>query len=235
MNTVDLVTKAATGFYNVLQQDKNGRYKSWEHCYSTFYEARKETNPDVDYLSLMLAFYLASWGMYRGSSFLLQKDYKIHVPIVKELLKPKYDCLVDIKCVDFRDQKIQELVFHDLQLFFKDYYKDVRSSVAEKETKRGVSDTLITKILMGTLACVPAYDRYFISGIKETKVSTGNYNINSILRLADFYETNQEKLEATRRTLKVGVHDYPQMKMIDMGFWQIGFELDLNRGLKKAH
>ena len=31
--------------------------------------------------------YLSSWGMYRGSSFLLQKDYKIHKPIIVEALK----------------------------------------------------------------------------------------------------------------------------------------------------
>ena len=28
---------------------------------------------------------------------------------------------------------------------------------------------------------------------------------------------------------------YPQMKMLDMGFWQIGFELDMKKGLQVAH
>ena len=28
--------------------------------------------------------------MYRGSSFLLQKDYKVHIPVVEELLQTKY-------------------------------------------------------------------------------------------------------------------------------------------------
>ena len=74
METVDLIIKAATEFYEELRQDQNGRYRSWEYCYSSFGEARTGTI-DVDYLSLQLAFYLASWGMYRGSSFLLQKDY----------------------------------------------------------------------------------------------------------------------------------------------------------------
>lgn len=45
-------------------------------------------------MSLQLAFYLASWGMYRGSSFLLQKDYRVHIPVVKELLQKKYDVLL---------------------------------------------------------------------------------------------------------------------------------------------
>ena len=45
--------------------------------------AFSDFNNDVDYLTLQLAFYLASWGMYRGSSELLQKDYLIHEPIVE--------------------------------------------------------------------------------------------------------------------------------------------------------
>ena len=28
---------------------------------------------------------------------------------------------------------------------------------------------------------------------------------------------------------------YPQMKLLDMGFWQIGFEKDANKGLQIPH
>ena len=91
MDTVDLIIKSSTEFYNDLKVDENGRYRSWEHCYSHFIKARGSQEIDYDYLSLQLAFYLASWGMYRGSSFLLQKDYKVHIPVVKELLNEKYD------------------------------------------------------------------------------------------------------------------------------------------------
>ena len=50
----------------------------------TFYGRSKENDVNLDYLSLQLAFYLASWGMYRGSSFLIQKDYRVHIPVVRE-------------------------------------------------------------------------------------------------------------------------------------------------------
>lgn len=36
-----------------------------------------------------LAFYLASWGMLRGSSFLLQKDYLIHNYFIEEVVMNK--------------------------------------------------------------------------------------------------------------------------------------------------
>ena len=87
---------------------------------------------------------------------------------------------------------------------------------------------------MGTLGCVPAYDRYFISGVKSQRVTTGIYNINSLLRLVEFYEQNKIRLEEARKNLKVFGIPYPQMKMLDMGFWQIGF-INENDRSKKAH
>lgn len=110
MDTVDLIIKSSTEFYNDLKVDENGRYRSWEHCYSHFIKARGSQEIDYDYLSLQLAFYLASWGMYRGSSFLLQKDYKVHIPVVEELLSEKYDVLAGIKCVSFREKSNQQLL-----------------------------------------------------------------------------------------------------------------------------
>ena len=234
MDTVDLIIKSSTEFYNDLKVDENGRYRSWEHCYSHFIKARGSQEIDYDYLSLQLAFYLASWGMYRGSSFLLQKDYKVHIPVVKELLSEKYDVLSGIECVSFREKSNQQLLL-DINSFLGQYYDKIRHKVKEQELKNQLSFTLITKILMGTLGCVPAYDRYFIAGIKNQKVATGNYNIRSIMQLVSFYEKNADRLEPVREKMEVEGMPYPQMKMIDMGFWQVGFDLDTNKGIKNAH
>ena len=81
---------------------------------------------------------------------------------------------------------------------------------------------------MGTLGCVPAYDRYFIAGIKNQKIATGNYNIKSIMQIVDFYEKNADRLESARLKMLLDGIPYPQMKLLDMGFWQIGLELDMN-------
>lgn len=116
-----------------------------------------------------------------------------------------------------------------------EYYDVIRKSVKEQEVKKQLSDTLITKILMGTLGCVPAYDRYFIAGIKAQGVAIGNYNINSILKLVDFYEENADRLEPVRKGMLIYDLLYLQMKMLDMGFWQIGFELNTQKGLKVLH
>jgi hypothetical protein len=41
---------------------------------------------DKDAAALQLGFYLASWGMYRGSSFLLRRWSTVHVVVVATCL-----------------------------------------------------------------------------------------------------------------------------------------------------
>lgn len=71
------------------------REKSWVWCHKPFIDNKDKNDEEtIDMLALHLGFYLASWGMYRGSSFLLQKDYKVHVPIVKIIINNENDFLV---------------------------------------------------------------------------------------------------------------------------------------------
>ena len=142
--------------------------------------------------------------------------------------------MAGIDCIGFRDESNQKLL-QDINSFLEQYYDKIRHEVKEQELKNQLSFTLITKILMGTLGCVPAYDRYFIAGIKNQKVATGNYNIRSIMQLVNFYEKNADRLEPVREKMEVEGMPYPQMKMIDMGFWQVGFDLDASKGIKNAH
>ena len=90
--------------------------------------------------------------------------------------------------------------------------------------KSPVSATLVTKILMGTLVCVPSYDEYFVKGIKKKEVARGTFNLKSITELAEFYKGNYDEFELVRQKLWVKDIKYPQMKLLDMGFWQIGKE-----------
>ena len=223
MDAIDELIDAAQIFYADARRDENGRSRSWEHCYRVFRDARTDTSPDCDYLSLHLAFYLASWGMYRGSSFLLQKDYKVLVPVVEEILKPEYDCLFGVACVGLREDEVQGSL-EKLYKYIAKNFQPIRNEVAGREVPTPVSPVLITKILMGTLGCVPAYDRFFQDGVATYKVTTREYSLDSVLRLADIYEAHNDRLEEVRRGFEGDGLTYPQMKLLDMGFWQIGFE-----------
>ena len=114
----------------------------------------------------------------------------------------------------------------EINEFIANYYDVIRREVRGAALKNNLSDTLITKILMGTLGCVPAYDRYFVTGLRSQKVAIGTYNIKSILQLVDFYEKNLEQLDLVQKNFIVADMLYPQMKILDMGFWQIGFDLE---------
>ena len=146
-------------------------------------------------------------------------------PIVEKILKPEYDCLFGVACVSLRESEVQERytnVYDDIA----EHFRPIRNEVAGREVASSVSPVLITKILMGTLGCVPAYDRFFQDGVATYKVTTQEYSLESVRKLAKFYEAHNDRLEEARRGMRVGDLIYPQMKVLDMGFWQVGFERD---------
>ena len=223
MEAIDELINAAQTFYDDARANENGRSRSWEHCYRVFRDARTDPSPDYDYLSLHLAFYLASWGMYRGSCFILQKDYKVHTPIVEKILKPEYDCLFGLACTDLRNDDVRAQL-KNLSDFIAAHFQPIRDEVAGREVVSSVSPVLITKILMGTLGCVPAYDRFFEEGAKYLGLEKKSYNKDSLLELADIYEAHNDRLEEARRGMQCEDLTYPQMKLLDMGFWQVGYD-----------
>lgn len=217
MDTYQAITKEITDFHSGMQGDPHHRFRSWEHCYS-FFQSKPQ---DYDLASLHLAFYLASWGMYRGSSFLLQKDYLIHHDVVKEILKPKYQKLSDISFVDFSSDKKDEIIGDLFELidWVKGWYKN------NTTTKRGdinVTDTLATKILMGTLGCTPAYDSYFKIGLKEHNLTFSYLNKNNFSDLISFCLEYQQAFEQAQKNVSQYGVRYPIMKVIDIYFWHLG-------------
>lgn len=213
-------------FHQSIVTDPHHRYRSWEHCYQFF----SQRPTDVDLACLHLGFYLASWGMYRGSSFLLQKDYRVHRLVVEELLKPEYQEIRAITIADLRSidggrltEKILRLVGW-IQHCYADY-------VGHHERRINVTDTLATKILLGTLGCIPAYDRYFVDGIKKCGLSYSYINKQNFSALLAFCMKYQNDfLEARQHISAYGV-EYPEMKIVDMYFWMVGAnEANVNEG-----
>ena len=158
--------------------------------------------------------------MYRGSSFLLQKDYKVHTPIVEEILKPEYDCLFGLACADLRESEVQ-MMLTTVYDYIAAYFRPMRDEAAGRAVASPVSPVLITKILMGTLGCVPAYDRFFQDGVATCRVTTREYSLKSVLSLADFYEEHNDRLAEARKDFEGDGLTYLQMKLLDMGFGRL--------------
>ena len=189
---------------------------SWEHCYDYF----GQDEVDVDKACLHMAFYLASWGMYRGSSFLLWKDYLIHKEVVKGLLEKKH---LRKENADYSGSDISEII--DLCGWIRNWYKVNTGKINGEAREANATPTLVTKIVLGALGCVPAYDRYFIDGLRNKEICPLNPNQKGIKALVDFYISHRSQFDALQMKIKtIGGRPYPAMKLIDMYFWQIGSE-----------
>ena len=214
-------------FLKELEDNQPHRYRSWEICHDTFlkFENKKLTEEDLDYLALHLGFYLASWGMYRGSSFLLQYyDYTIHKAAVK--IAMDYKDLFHINPFEQTDKYLYLLFDSKAGLYNKldHYYTELRKNV--KDTNSGISSTLITKILIGIFGCVPAYDRFFLDGITPFKISKTSNNQPNLKSLIDYIKNNSDLLQELYSVLNSidTKRHYTIMKIIDMYFWQIGYK-----------
>lgn len=206
-----------------LTNDEFHRYKSWDHCYNAF-----STKSDIELLALHLGFYLASWGMYRGSGGLLQKNHRIHLGAIKILQSRNYYQLQCNPTNEVKEKDVLQIISlkGDLSLYYNGIMHKKGNNL---EKPISPTDTLISKIILGTLACVPAYDRYFLMGMKHYGIKHRLFNEGSLLVLFAFIEQNQPALTKSQHEIhkQTGNH-YPFMKLLDMFFWQTGYEMEIN-------
>lgn len=214
--------------YQEAQKNRYSEAHAWDICHHRFEEAISEGNPpDKDYLSLNLGMYLANWGMYRGSAFVRNCNYREFEQIVEIILDKKYAKLLNIDTTEFIDPIKGQMYLNLLEELSKELsgeLKKLRDRI-NLDVASGISQTLITKILLATLGCVPAYDTYFSDGVKKHGISA-TYNSKSVKQLAQFYQDNFVVLENLRKKL-VNFEDkrtiYPQAKLLDMVFFGIGY------------
>ena len=204
------------------------RYRSWEHCYSYFQAAGpRGLLPNSDQAALHLAFYLASWGMYRGSGFLLQFAYTIHMPLVHLIASERFEKLWGVDMGLHRSHT-------DLSPLVLALIEEVRETYAPFALQNGSgrpSDTLVTKVILGTFGCVPACDELFRLGIKQHGIKYSAPNRSFIHRILEFCHEHLGTLQVEQRRIEQESRiKYPLMKLIDMHFWQSGFELARSRG-----
>jgi hypothetical protein len=217
----DKITAQILAFYGRCADDEHHRYRSWEHCFGYF---RNRRALDHDTAALHLAFYLASWGMYRGSSALLWKDYKIHKPAIAKLLEEKFKPLWNLRFDDAsNDQTTADLIVslsHDLKTT---YQKKITTVNGKPRAKFQPSEILVTKILLGTVGCTPACDRFFIDGFRSTSLGYSRFGPRFLGKVFQFCRTHKVALLKIQDKIysKSGTR-YPMMKLVDMYFWELG-------------
>lgn len=202
-----------------IPNDEFHRYKSWDNCHQAF-----NTKLQTDQHTLELAFYLASWGMYRGSGGLLQKNHLVHKGAVDILFLKESQKL---KCNDKNEvtkSKIKDIL--NLKKRLAHHYSNIYYTKGIDDPKPiSATDTLLSKILLGTLGCVPAYDQYFIKGLKEKETNRSKFNEASLNELFAFIDDKYTEIKAAQQiVLEKTKNHYPIMKILDMYFWQTGYD-----------
>lgn len=202
-----------------FKSEPEDRYTSFDYCYNYFHTTSDMTQ-DIEKSCLVLGFYLASWGMFRGSSFILQHSIKHFQPTIQYInALDKSVWTIDV------DQYTKD----NIQTIIKIY-----TNIKKLLIPNGSSDlTLITKILLGVFSFIPAFDNNFGAAFRDIfygQCGFRSVNSNSLICIKNFYESNKpiiDKLSNETFTTdfltgqKTSLN-YPKAKIIDMYGFTIG-------------
>lgn len=199
----------------MVSRGPTDRFASFDYCFNyfrSFWEERRALDlvarDSLQLSCLQLGFYLASWGMYRGSTALLQRSLRHLAPVV-DIIAHAPDALWAADAHDYGAGTSARIM--------------ATSNDLGRSLGGGATDTLVTKIMLGTFGCVPAFDQNFRSG---SGIST--FNAAALRRLASFYTANEREIETNRfRTLdfesgKPTDRRYTRAKVLDMIFFVEG-------------
>ena len=216
---IDNLEKHIEEFKN--KTDVTDRYTSFDYCYN-YFKNTKDLTIDIEKSCLVLGFYLASWGMFRGSSFLIQKSVKHFQKLIEY-----YSTLEkDIWCIDV-DNYSRENNYKIVEIYNETKEKIIFYSNSHM--------TLTTKILLGVFGFIPAYDKYFCKSFNEifkNRCGFSVMNIKSLNCLKEFYDANKTIIDNLANNTyttdfitgqKTNI-TYPKAKIIDM----FGFTNGLN-------
>jgi hypothetical protein len=195
-------------------RNPNSREASFDYCFGHFQAFRHEstrgdlaTPEQLETSCLHLGFYLASWGMYRGSTQLSRRSARHLVPIVEEIVNTDTPVWrIDLNT--YTDDAIALLV---------DTAHRIRCA------NGGMTDTLVTKIMLGVFGCVPAFDQYFRRGF-----GCYRFSAEALKRIGEYYSQNAAAIDACRIPVLDFITGqptsrlYPRAKMLDMAFFVEG-------------
>jgi hypothetical protein len=169
------------------------RDASFDYCYNyfqSFYESGNVQDLSIpinmQQSCLQIGFYLASWGMLRGSALLSRKSIKFYEPLI-QCIATSDPCLWQIDVDNYTQENIDLLMDCDGKIATA-----LREGREEEDTKN-VSITLVTKIMLGVYGNIPAFDTYFVKG---TKINWNERNPRQTLgQVASLYQEYQKEID----------------------------------------
>lgn len=196
------------------------RPASFDYCFNYFQSFRESGStagiaaaPNMALSCLHLGFYLASWGMFRGSSGLRRRSLKQFEPVVQLIARTPAD-IWEADAHDYSD-----VVCHRLIGTARGIAEALNYPEGSWPTR-----TLATKIMLGVFGNVPAFDSRVVAGLRKTGL-TGRFGYRALLDIGGFYHDHREEIERQREpaldyvTGQPGRHRYTRAKVIDEIFY----------------
>ncbi|HEV3164124.1 MAG TPA: hypothetical protein VGZ22_08835 [Isosphaeraceae bacterium] len=202
------------------------RYSSFDYCFNYFQAIRESgrlatllDGASLQISCLQLGFYLASWGMMRGLTPLQQKSSRALAPVVRTIVTAD-EKLWMTDADDYLDSTSRAAVLEFADSLRVTLQRSLRNADSEE---RAPTDTLISKIMLGTMGCVPAFDAFFCQGFRTHRLSD-----RSLQDLGTFYAENRKLIDGSRvctfdfDTQKRTRRRHTRAKVIDTIFWVEG-------------
>lgn len=212
----ELVKNLIETFMKDYSVDK--RNASYDFCYLYFQRNKGQlVGKNMECSCMHLWSYLASWGMLRGSSALLQYSPAVLKELIKYFDSISTSAIWSVD-VDSYNSTTNKLII--------DVYNKI-ASILKNNTHNAPSVTLVTKIMLGVFGCVPAIDSYFY---KTFHLLYGGYGVlgqNELDNLENFHQQHSKVINK----IIIPVMDfegnptsfpYKKAKLIDMYGYMVG-------------
>lgn len=207
----------------LCEREATYRDASFDFCFNyfrRFYEqdeiCKLASEDNLHMSCLQLGFYLASWGMYRGPSFLLKKSVKHYESLMKEIAKPEMRTLWEIDVDKYTPENIDRLM---------KCKKTIKDAL---QVEKHQPETLVTKIMLGIFGNTPALDTYFTKGMKKAGLTCRTLNEPTLNRISQFYSNNKKDIDSFNiptldfQTGKKTNVLYTKAKLVDLAVWLEG-------------
>ena len=219
---------------------------SWDLCYGHFYQNRKyfiDSTPsqtDLDAGALELSSYLASFGMYRNA-VLQTLNRRLFSAILKKLFEAARNAHID----PYTSKGVFSV--HQLRVLIEVVKDSYQTFLIDSDYPKPSSPsvTLISKVLMGVMGVLPAFDTCFRAAIPvfNTKAPescrlsdklndatlTSLLNVAQDINVLNYIKTKfngvvevSEKDENGHITKQLV--PYPSMRLLDLYFWVYGLK-----------
>lgn len=203
-------------------RSREERAASFDYCFNYFqsYRSRNVSGlaepENLEASCLHLGYYLASWGMLRGSTVLHTKSYRFFIPVI-EAIATEPPAIWDIDVNRYDERTIDALL---------GLIERISAALTAKPSAGGPAklptSTLVTKVLLGVFGSIPAFDTFFSRGLRSITDKPVRLNASTLQAIADFYRANSRAIDHERvRTLDFASDRltrlrYTRAKVVDM-------------------